>query len=128
MNQSDALKNHFTFHFLIPTCYTNSEKNISGIMKTDFVIAVNESFKLELISNPTTGYKWEWTNKQHVSIVDTYDFEFIPDAPVLNGSAGKEIWKFKGLKTGTDSIKLEYRRSWEPNSTIQTRDIAVTVK
>jgi len=97
-------------------------------MKTDYEIAVNESFQLELDSNPSTGYSWKWTNKQSVSIVETLDEEYIPSAPALIGSGGKEIWKFKGLKGGTDTIKLEYCHSWDPKSTVDTKEITVKVK
>jgi len=97
-------------------------------MKTEFEIAVYESFQIELDSNPTTGHAWEWTNKESVSVVDAFDVEFIPGTPDSIGGGGKEIWKFKGLKSGTDSIKMEYRRSWDPKSTIESKEIIVKVK
>ncbi len=101
---------------------------ISDNINADYEIGLNESFQLDLVSNPTTGYSWRWTNKQSVSIVDTFDYSFIPDSPILVGSGGKEIWKFKGIKSGVDSIKLEFCRSFEPNSTIDTKEIVVNVK
>jgi len=97
-------------------------------MKTDFEIAVNESFQVELDSNPTTGFGWQWTNKQSVSIVEILDQQYIPNKPILIGSGGKAIWKFKGFKSGTDTIKLEYCRSWEPKSTVTSKAITVKVK
>jgi len=97
-------------------------------MNPDYQIAVNESFQIELNSNPTTGYSWKWTNKTSVTIVETFDFQFKSDEPVLAGSGGKEVWKFKGVKSGTDTIRLEYCRSWEPNSTAASKNIVVTVK
>ena len=97
-------------------------------MKTDYEIAVNESFQLELDSNPTTGYRWEWTNKESVSIVGTLDNKYVSGSPASAGSGGKEIWKFKGLKSGLDTIKLEYCRSWEPNSSVDKKTITIKVK
>ena len=97
-------------------------------MKTDYEVAINGSFQFELDANPTTGYAWKWTNKDAVSIVDTFGHQYILSEPVLTGSGGKEIWKFKGLKSGTDTLKLEYCRSWEPNSAVATKTITVEVK
>jgi inhibitor of cysteine peptidase len=100
----------------------------SNDIKVDHEIAINESFQIELVSNPTTGYSWKWTNKQTVSILDTFDFKYICEKPELLGSGGKEIWIFRGKKCGIDTIKLEYCRSWEPNSTVSTKRIIVKVK
>jgi len=97
-------------------------------MKTDYEIAVNDSFQLELDSNPTTGYRWEWTNKESVSIVGTLDNKYVSGSPASAGSGGKEIWKFKGLMSGIDTIILEYCRSWEPNSTVDKKTITIKVK
>ena len=97
-------------------------------MKTDYEIAVNESIQIELNSNPTTGFAWKWTNKDSVSIVDSTGTEYIPDAPALTGSGGKEIWKFTGLKSGTDTIKLVYCRPWDTASTSASKNIVIMVK
>ena len=97
-------------------------------MKTDFEISVNESFQVELDANPTTGFAWKWTNKDSVSIVDSTGTEYIPDTPALTGSGGKEIWKFTGLKSGTETIKMEYCRPWDTTSTANTKNVTVKVR
>ena len=112
---------------MLSTCSKN-EKNNSVNMKTNYEIAVNESFQVELDSNPTTGFGWKWTNKQSVSIVDSTGNEYIPNTPVLMGSGGKERWKFKGIKPGTDTLRLEYCRAWDPTSTVSSKEFIVTVK
>lgn len=83
--------------------------------KMDFEIKVHERFKIKLESNPTTGYQWKWSNKQDISIVDSTNWRYVADFPVRTGSGGKEIWTFEGIKTGIDTIKMEYYRSWEKN-------------
>ena len=97
-------------------------------MKTDYEIKIGEIFQLELVANPSTGYSWKWTNQQAGSIVEAIDAEFIPARTNVVGSKGKEIWRYKGIRSGTALIKLEYNRSWEPNSTVDTKTITVTVK
>jgi inhibitor of cysteine peptidase len=88
---------------------------------------VNSVVKIELISNPTTGYTWKWTNKKSVTIVDSVDFSFKPNSK-LTGSGGVEIWKFKCKKKGTEVLEFKYNRSWEPNSDVNQKSIKITVK
>ncbi len=120
------------FIFLVLIIFIScSEKEVINnpdFIKSEYEIAVNQSFQINLVSNPTTGYSWKWTNKQSVTVVDTFNFGYIPDKPMLDGSGGKEVWNFRGIKTGTDTIKLEYNRSWDPNSTVDTKKILVIVK
>ena len=109
--------------------------NFSGCGKEDdnstiynYEVSVDEQFQVDLISNPSTGYSWVWINKQAVSIIDSIGFNFIPDTPVMAGSGGTEIWTLKAVSRGIDTMKFEYCRFWEPNSTIDTKSIVVKVK
>ena len=108
--------------------------NLSGCdkqrdpVKTDYEIPVNGHFQVDLQSNPTTGYSWQWKNKSSVSIVDTFNFQYIPAKTGLMGSGGVEQWQFKGIKAGIDSIKLAYCRVWDSTSTVETKTIVVRVK
>jgi len=89
---------------------------------------VNSIFLIELISNPSTGYTWKWTNKQVITIVDSIDHCFSPYYPDRTGSSGVETWKFLGKNRGTEVLEFKYNRSWVPNSTIDQKAIAITVK
>ena len=117
----------FSLLLIFSSCSKN-KKNNSDNMKTDYVMAINETIQIELESNPTTGFAWKWTNKESVSIVDSTGTEYIPYTPALTGSGGKEIWKFTGLKSGTDTIKLEYCRPWDTTSTAKTKNVTVKVR
>jgi len=97
-------------------------------MDSDYEIKVNESFQVEFDSNPTTGFSWKWTNKQNVSIVESKGSEYVPSVPVRPGSGGKEIWKFKGRQSGSDTLKFQYVRSWDETSGNSTKIITVKVK
>lgn len=98
------------------------------IINADYDILVGKTFQINLISNPTTGYSWKWINSQTVTTIDSIDFNYVPDTPVLDGSGGKEIWKFKGVNAGIDSLKFEYCRGWEENSSIENKIVIVRVK
>lgn len=118
---------YFTLLALMPGC-NNSRVYDTKSVKADYEISPNDSFQIILDSNPSTGYAWQWTNKTGVSKVDTIGHNFMSNSEVLVGAGGKEIWIFKGLMSGIDSINLEYCRLWEPNSTVQRKKIIVKVK
>ncbi|MFH0734058.1 MAG: protease inhibitor I42 family protein [bacterium] len=129
--KTNTIKTNIFFLLALINLVCCSDKEVINnpdFIKTEYEITVNGSFQINLVSNPTTGYSWQWTNKQSISIVDTFNHGYIPKQPMLVGSGGKEIWRFKGIKTGTDTIKLEYCRSWDPNSTVETKNISVIVK
>ncbi|MDB5120766.1 MAG: hypothetical protein JWN56_1984 [Sphingobacteriales bacterium] len=113
--------------FIFASC-KKDDKNNTDTVKANYEIAVNGNFQLSLTSNGSTGYSWTWINKQVVTTVDTFDFKYIIDDPAKVGGDGKEIWNFKGIKAGVDTIKLEYKRSWDANSTIDSKKIVVKVK
>ena len=106
--------------FLLSSCDKNDRVNQEG--------STESIFQIDLISNPTTGYTWKWTNKQSITIVDSINHYFIPNYPDRVGSAGIETWKFKGKKKGTEVLEFKYNRSWDPNSTIDQKAITITVK
>lgn len=96
----------------------------------DFKVTKNETFKINLTSNPSTGDSWKWSNKNDIYIVDTLKIEYKPlnSDPQILGGSGIETWIFKAIKSGTQIIKLEYNRSWENNSTVETKTFVVNVK
>jgi len=94
----------------------------------DYEVSVNEVFTINLVANPTTGYSWQWVNKQTVTTVDSIDFSYIVDRPGLIGGGGKEIWKFLGVKRGIDTLNFKYCRPWDQNSTVESRKIVINVK
>ena len=108
---------------LILCAADNCTKNV----QSDHQGKVGSIIKIELISNPTTGYSWKWTNKESISILDSIGYSFVPKSNLV-GSGGVEIWEFKCKKKGTEVIKFSYNRSWEPDSTVEQKEISITVK
>jgi inhibitor of cysteine peptidase len=97
--------------------------------KTDYELSKNETFDVSLKSNPTTGYSWKWIKNNASKKVDSVHSTYIQDksAAGIAGVRGNEIWKFKAIKTGVDTLTFEYCRSWEPNSTVETKKITVKI-
>lgn len=73
--------------------------------------AVDSEFTISLDENPTTGYKWE-------PVFDKDIFELVCNkyAPFCKrrvGSGGKRDLTFKLLKSGTYTLKVEYKKPKE---------------
>ncbi len=98
--------------------------------KEKYTISVNDTIAFSLSSNPTTGYSWIWLNQDAVSIVTSLGSQYTMDKTAekeIAGRGGKEIWKFIGVKTGSDTIRLGYRRPWESVQPIKTTNIFIKV-
>ena len=75
-------------------------------IKADYTIKVDQTINIKLQSNPSTGYSWQWANKKMVAIVDTTKMDYQASNTGLVGSGGEEVWTFKGIKPGIDSVLL----------------------
>jgi len=65
--------------FLFIRSLSGCERQSNSLnIKTDYEISINGQFQSYLESNPTTGYSWQWKNKSSFSIVDTFNFQYIP--------------------------------------------------
>ena len=82
---------------------------------------------ISLASNPSTGYAWAWENRGRVTIIDSSGWSFHPNRPGLPGSGGCETWTFTAKTLGADSLRMVYRREWEPGSALQTRVVGIRV-
>ena len=87
-----------------------NEQGINSLIE----LALSKSVELEFASNPSTGYCWAWVNKPDVAIVDTIDWVYRRNAEPLIGGGGNELWTFKGIQTGVDTIEMIYRQEWAP--------------
>ena len=81
-------------------------------MQNDFQIEVGDKVYIELCSNPSTGFKWNYDlSADNVLKEEGYDFEE-PDGDVV-GASGKEIWTFEAIGKGTTVINMEYSQPWQ---------------
>jgi inhibitor of cysteine peptidase len=95
---------------------------------SEITIPVGGTTDVTLKSNPTTGYSWFWANRSSVRCVDSSFYQYTPDKTDRVGSGGVEMFRFKGIAKGTDTVVMEYRRPWESNPPAEIRKIIIRVK
>jgi inhibitor of cysteine peptidase len=112
----------FTAALLLPTfIVTSHDFNVEiscdefgdwNHLRGDFDVEVGDKIRLELCSNPTTGFQWGYeTTIEDVLEEEGHDFEE-PDSNAL-GTAGIEIWTFKAVEAGETEVRMEYSQPWE---------------
>lgn len=91
--------------------------SISPVFCTENVIEtkVGNKFKIELKSNPSTGYQWQLEKPLDKNFVKLVSSNYFHSNTPLIGAGGKEVWVFKAIKKGETVISLKYVRSWEVN-------------
>lgn len=87
--------------------------------------------EIKLASNPTTGYSWTF-NSQSIDLVELQgnsSFVLDSDCGGRVGCGGSETGKFKAVKQGTGTLRLEYRRPWETTAPpAQVFQLSITVR
>ena len=96
----------------------------------DVSLKVGGKLEVHLEANHTTGYSWGQVlvekpvlQKQGKAVYYQYPW----DGRV--GVGGMEVWKFKAVQKGKQSLRFEYRRPWEKTaSAAKTLSFDVTVE
>jgi predicted secreted protein len=96
-----------------------------------FSISLGETKSLSVISNPTTGYRWEVvsTGSEFCQVISD---EYVRDnvAPGICGAGGTQVFKLlcdTQAQVGSSHVlKLEYKRSWEPQG-VKTIEVSYTI-
>lgn len=95
--------------------------------KSDYTIKVGETFELKLTDNPSTGYYWTWINEDTTRIVQLANKRYVSSTKEpIPGAGGTLYLTFKGIKAGTDTIKLIHSRS-STSSNLPIKSIIVTI-
>lgn len=82
--------------------------------KESIIIKTGQTFTIILESNPTTGFRWiPVFDKSFISLIS---HDFCPSSTKGIGQYGKEIFTFLGLNSGSDILKMQYKRTWEKRS------------
>lgn len=114
----------FVLLFASSTSYCFAEE-----LKTPKVIKAQVGHNITIIlkSNPTTGYQWQIAKPLDESTLKLISSEYLADKTELVGVGGKQIWRFKTLKSGQTSISFKYVRPWEKNTPPQNEESFVIV-
>jgi inhibitor of cysteine peptidase len=75
-------------------------------------VAIGDTLKLELSENPTTGYRWRVADVDPVLRVLDDSYEAPTGGP---GKGGVRRWTLVVDKAGTIPLRLELKRSWQPD-------------
>lgn len=92
--------------------YTDSSQTI--------IVSQNSpEFKIQLKSNPTTGYTWITKQYDH-SLLTLVNYQYVPPMAQMPGAGGIAVWDFKAkskffIKSQSTNVQLLYARSWDLN-------------
>lgn len=115
----------FVLGFLVVLAYV-----LPRIIETsEITVNAGDNFFINLGSTPSTGYDWA------PKIEDPSVVEYTGSTStlfcvfsVMPGSSCAYDYNFRALKAGRTRIVMDYERSWEPNSTIRTKEYNITVR
>ena len=82
-----------------------------------FRVGVGQEVIVTLASNPSTGYSWTWVCAPADALAAAGEPEYIPSAGAPRvGVGGSTRFRFTTQRAGTATLRLEYRRAFEPGS------------
>ncbi len=123
----------------LPSCLTTSLnikvdvtceefRDKSPNIENEYEIEVHDKITVTLCANPSTGFEWDYEmTGDDILKLEDHDFEE-PDGDVV-GAAGKEVWTFETIRSGTCEVRMEYSRPWEGGEKAEwTYIMTVTVK
>jgi inhibitor of cysteine peptidase len=95
-------------------------------------MAVGDILKIELNSNPSTGYSWHIAANTDDVLAPVGEPQFsLGGATPMPGAGGTETFTFKAVAAGESTLTLIYNRPWETNVTPTPNDtftVTVTVQ
>jgi len=93
-------------------CAAPPRQEIAGF---DYTVKVGQELKIELASNPTTGYRWVLRNKANLQgltfVGDSYKQK--ASIPGMVGVGGVQTIRLRGQREGEEKLQFIYVRSWE---------------
>lgn len=105
-----------------PTAHTDSCGTSSVVCKS-----VGDTFAIELQSNPSTGYSWSCASDslRYVELIER-TFRQPERKGMMVGAGGADIWLYKAVADGCDTLNFKYKRRWE-NDSIPPKDSACII-
>ncbi len=96
-------------------CATNMDMVSIG-SDDGMTISINtgQELQVSLVTNPSTGYAWEFVTVPNPAILKQIT-HYLKPLGTLPGSPSLEYWVFDCVGPGSTIVNLKYQRSWEPN-------------
>ncbi|XUX00526.1 MAG: protease inhibitor I42 family protein [Dehalogenimonas sp.] len=93
--------------------YLYDELAVQKHITYDVVIEKGGSLIVTLGSNPSTGYDWQKAVISNSNISSEYTCQFVAPPSGMVGAAGKQIWTFKMLQSGSTTLSFSYSQPWQ---------------
>ena len=96
----------------------------------EVTMTVGQVIVVELPSNATTGYGWNYRSED-MPVLEKTGSAYMENAHPFGmvGVGGTEIWRFRALKVGRQTLRLYYARAWETGvAPARTVNFTVVVK
>lgn len=111
----------------LATNIPQNQNDSRGIPSSQYIVKVDEQFKVELFSNPSTGFGWYIVNLDNNSCVDTVSHSYECSLAGMPSVGGKEVFEFKAVSKGSAKIVFHYMRPWEKKKPAQIKVVLVEV-
>jgi len=111
---------------LLAQLQTACSKQTSGSAVDTYTLKIGQHVDITLNANPSTGYSWSWINKATVTTVDSVAAISVSTNNVP-GSPSQEIWRFKAVKAGSDSINFRSAQPSVGGAVGETRTLFIKV-
>jgi inhibitor of cysteine peptidase len=89
------------------------DTHISTVTGSNINVNINESLKISLEENLSTGYSWSYTISEENAINLISEESFSSYTPGMAGVPSQKVWTFEALKPGKYTLLYTYSRSWE---------------
>jgi inhibitor of cysteine peptidase len=84
-------------------------------------LPANEALVIELIENPTTGYRWHLESAEGVTVESSYIPGDPGATPGIAGGGGKRRFTLEIKGAGQVDLRAKLRRAWEGDTSILRR-------
>jgi inhibitor of cysteine peptidase len=102
--------------------------NIQDAGKT-ITLHSGDSLVIDLDGNPSTGYTWVLANQDLKTVTQKGDAVVKESDSKLIGSPQQTEFTFTASSTGTETLTLNYLRTWEKGTApTQTFEVTIVVK
>jgi len=95
------------------------------------VLAPGQGLIVRLAGNRTTGFGWALADGSGDVVEQQGQPDYVLDAVPGGrvGVGGADIWKFKAMRNGRQTLRFEYRRPWEKGAApVRTVSYSITVQ